>query len=626
MCGIAGVYNFATAQPVDKPVLKRMCDAISHRGPDGDGIHLDAAQGLALGHRRLSIIDLAGGAQPMATADGALWITFNGEIYNFRELRQELVAAGHQFLTNSDTEVILHGYRQWGDGVLTRLNGMFAFALWDAQARRLLLARDQAGIKPLYYRVTSPGRLVFGSEVKAIEAFDGRVSEVDLTGLYAFMRLGYTPSPLTVFEGVRKLAPGTKLVVTLAGPEYSRWWLFHPKPFAPAPSMEEAAKQLLERYSTAVKRNLVSDVPVGLLLSGGLDSGLLLALMKKFGADWKTFTVGFGADFADDELEDAARVARALGSDHVSVRITREHFEQHLSRVVSFLEEPVSSASIVPMYFVSERARQDVKVALIGQGPDELLAGYRRHLGVYYGKYWRSMPAPARAAMRAALNYIPGMTPLRRASYSLDVPDRMRRYMNVLTLLAPEIVSGLFRREMVPADAETRILDNWGELKPLMSDLDELNGFEFFETRSILPDQLLVYGDKLSMAHGLEVRVPYLDTDVIEFTEQLPSSYKVRGFKGKALHRRVCQNYLPQEVLRRRKKGFAANVVDDWFRSAITGRMPDLLRDPQSQMYRFFDTAAVGRLLDEHQSGRRNNYRLLFSLVLFEEWMRQRAV
>jgi len=625
MCGITGVYNFATAQPVDESVIKRMCDAISHRGPDGEGLYLDNVNGVALGHRRLSIIDLAGGAQPMSTADGLLWLIFNGEIYNYKELRRELESAGHQFRTQSDTEIILYGYRQWGDEVLNRLNGMFAFALWDSVARRMLIARDHAGIKPFYYRITPRGGIVFGSEIKALEAFDQRSSEVDVTGLYAFMRLGYTPSPLTVFEGVRKLAAGTKLVVTPAGTEYSRWWLFHPKPITPPPSFEEAAEQLLERYSAAVERNLVSDVPVGLLLSGGLDSGLLLALMNKYGSGWKTFTVGFGEDFADDELEDAARVARALGSEHASVRITREHFEQHLSRVVSFLEEPVSSASIVPMYFVSERARQDVKVALIGQGPDELLAGYRRHLGVYYGKYWRSMPAPARAAIRAALEYIPGLTPLRRASYSLDVPDRMKRYMNVLTLLAPEIVSGLFRREVVPADAESRILDSWSELKPMMSDLDELNGFEFFEVRSILPDQLLVYGDKLSMAHSLEVRVPYLDPEVIQFAEQIPSSYKVRGRKGKAIHRRVCEKFLPQEVLRRRKKGFAANVVDDWFRSAITGRMPELLRDPKSLMFRYLDARAVGRLLDEHQRGQRNNYRLLFSLVLFEEWMRQRA-
>lgn len=624
MCGITGVYHFKTAQPIPESTIKRMCDVIGHRGPDGEGFHLDNENGVALGHRRLSIIDLAGGAQPMSTTDGKLWLIFNGEVYNYKELRAQIEPGGHHFRTQSDTEIILYGYRQWGDGVLNRLNGMFAFALWDSVKKRMLIARDHAGIKPLYYRITPQGAIVFGSEIKTLEAFDQHVSEVDLTGLYAFMRLGYTPAPLTVLEGIRKLAPGTKLVVTPAGTDYSRWWLFHPKPFKPEPSFEDAADQLLDRYTTAVKRNLVSDVPVGLLLSGGLDSGLLLALMNNFGSGWRTFTVGFGAEFADDELEEAARVARSLGSEHTSVLITRENFEEHLSRVVTFLEEPVNAASIVPMYFVCQRARQDVKVALIGQGPDELLAGYRRHLGVYYGKYWRNLPAPVRAAARAALNHLPGLTPFRRASYSLDVSDRMRRYMNVLTLLAPEIVNGLFRREVVPAVAETRILDSWTELKPMMSDLDELNGFEFFEVRSILADQMLVYVDKLSMAHSLEVRVPYLDPEVIELCERIPSSYKLRGGKGKAIHRLVCEKRLPAEVLNRRKKGFAMNVVDNWFKSDVTGRMPDLLRDPQSRLFCYLDHKAVGRLLDEHQSGQRNNYRLLFSLVLFEEWMRHR--
>ncbi len=624
MCGIAGVYNFGSNQPVDPVVLRRMCTSMSHRGPDGDGLHMDDANGLGLGHRRLSIIDLSLGAQPMATADEKLWITFNGEIYNFKELKQELVAAGHQFKTNCDTEVILYGYRQWGDEVLNRLNGMFVFALWDAPNRRLLIARDHAGVKPLYYRLT-PGQIIFGSEVKVIEAYDDQTSDVDPAGLYAFMRLGYTPAPLTAFANINKLAPGTKLVVTARGATYSRWWLFHPKPITPPPTFEEAAEELLRRYSVAVKRNLISDVPVGLLLSGGLDSGLLLALMNQFGANWKTFTVGFGNEFADDELDDAARVAKALGSEHASVRITREHFEKHLAQVVGFLEEPVSTASIVPMFFVSERARQDVKVALIGQGPDELLAGYRRHRGVYYGKYWRSLPKPARDTMRGILDLLPGLPALRRASYSLDVPDRMRRYMNVLTLMEPAQLHQLFRPDVVPGDVESRLLNTWADLVPMMADIDELNGFEFFETRSILADQLLVYGDKLSMAHSLEVRVPYLDPEVIEFVECLPSSYKVRGMKGKALHRRVCQKFLPAEVLRRKKKGFAMNVVDDWFRSALTGRMPDLLNDPNALMYRFFDAKAAGRLLEEHKQGKRNHYRLLFSLVLIEEWLRSRA-
>ena len=372
MCGIVGVYNFRDARPVDPGALGRACDAMAHRGPDGDGTYFDDSAGVGLGHRRLSIIDLGGGAQPMSTNDKTVWITFNGEIYNFRELRDDLERAGYQFHTSSDTEVILYGYQHWGDDVVCRLRGMFAFVLWDATKRRLLLARDHAGIKPIYYRIRD-GQIAFASETKALESFAGEKFGVDPTGLYAYIRMGYTPAPYTMFEGVQTLAPGTRLVADGPGTTVSRFWNYTPKPLDPPPSIEEAAAELLELYSNAVRRNLVSDVPVGLLLSGGLDSGLLLSLMNQFGTGWKTFTVGFGSEFEDDELDDAAHVAAALKSDHTSVHITREQFERSLSHIVGYLEEPVSTASIVPMYFVSQRAREDVKVALIGQGPEELL-------------------------------------------------------------------------------------------------------------------------------------------------------------------------------------------------------------------------------------------------------------
>ncbi len=623
MCGIAGVYDFRNHRPVSEAALRRGCDAMAHRGPDGDGMYRDDDAGLGFGHRRLSIIDIEGGAQPMSTADGRLWITFNGEIYNFRELRADLEKAGVRFHTNCDTEVILYGYRHWGDDVVNRLRGMFAFGLWDAPRRRLLLARDHAGVKPLYYRECD-GQVVFASEVKAIEAFAGRKFGVDPTGLYAYIRMGYTPAPYTMFEGVNKLAPGTKLVVDGDGLAYSRYWNYTPRPALPAPSFDDAAEGLLERYTTAVQRNLVSDVPVGLLLSGGLDSGLLLALMNRFGSGWKTFTVGFGSQFEDDELDDAARVAAALGSDHASVHITRDQFERTLSHIVGYLEEPVSTASIVPMYFVSERARQDVKVALIGQGPDELLSGYRRHIGIYYGEFYRRMPGAVHRAVRGALEVLPGLTALRRASYSLDVPDRLTRYMNILTLVPPQTIDDLLQPGAAGENAESRILHTWAELVPMMSELDELNAFNFWELRSFLADHLLIYGDKLSMAHSLEVRVPYLDVDVIEYVETLPSRYKIALHRGKRLQRKICASHLPPEVITRRKKGFAVNVVDEWFRSAFAGHMPDLLRDPQSHLFEFLDPAPTARLLEQHQRGQRNNYRILFSLVLLEEWLRAR--
>ena len=353
-----------------------------HRGPDDEGYYI--AGPLGLGFRRLSIIDLAGGHQPMSDEQQSVWVVFNGEIYNFLELRRELEGYGHVFRTNSDTEVIIHGYKQWGDDVLNRLNGMFGLAIWDVRQRRLVLARDPFGIKLLYYRIEEE-QSIFRLGNARRPRDDARNSEIDPTALNLFLRFRYTPSPYTILKGVYKLAPGTKLVVQDGSYQVSRWYQFKPTPFAPAKSSNEAREELLAIYKAAVKRQLISDVPVGLLLSGGIDSGLLLALMNLGGNSWPTYTVGYGSTFADDELTDAAETARVLGSKHTSVTITRSIFEDALPNIVACLEEPIATSSIVPMYFVCERAREDVKVALVGQGPDELFGGYRRHLGVRYG-------------------------------------------------------------------------------------------------------------------------------------------------------------------------------------------------------------------------------------------------
>ncbi|HRI12547.1 MAG TPA: asparagine synthase (glutamine-hydrolyzing) [Verrucomicrobiota bacterium] len=625
MCAIAGIITGPDADPVDELALRRMCSAMAHRGPDGSGFYIDQASGVGLGHRRLSIIDLEGGSQPMATPDGTLVITFNGEIYNHRELRRELEGAGYEFRTSSDTEVLLLGYRHWGDAVLYRINGMFAFGLWDQRNDRVVLARDSAGIKPLYYRILGPRQLVFASEANAIEAFDRRKPDIELAALYSYMRLGYTPSPLSINAGTGKLAPGTMLTVSSGGIRQSRWWASRPRPFNPPPSFADAAKRLLELYSAAVRRNLVSDVPVGLLLSGGLDSGLLLALINECGSRVKCFTATYGTDDLDDELVDANGFARALGNPHAAARISRKLFEDQLSHVVASLDEPIGSASIVPMFFVSQRARADVKVALMGQGPDELLGGYRRHVGVYYGQYWRCVPSPIRHAARHALDLIPGLTTFRRAAYSLDVPNRLARYLNVVTLLSPDLLADLFRPGLIANELSGKILESWAELVPGFESLDELNGFNYLEVRSTLPDQLLAYGDRLSMAHGLEVRFPFLDVEVINYVEQLPSAYKICGLRRKLLQRKICRRFLPARAFRGRKKGFAANITARWFRGPQTCRMGSLLRDPGSLIFAYFEPSKVGALLDLHQTGKRDHSRVLFNLVVLEEWLRLRS-
>ncbi|HTV55142.1 MAG TPA: asparagine synthase (glutamine-hydrolyzing), partial [Terriglobia bacterium] len=495
MCGICGQYNFGNGRPVQRHDLERMADAMVHRGPDDEGYYLSGP--LGLGFRRLSIIDLAGGHQPMSDWEESVSVVFNGEIYNFPELRRELETFGHVFRTNSDTEVIVHGYKQWGDDVLNRLNGMFGLAIWDTRRRRLVLARDAFGIKLIYYTIDQDS-LSFGSELRAVRAAMPDYAEMDATSLNLFLRYRFTPSPYTVVKGVRKLAPGTKLTVENGVCRVSRWYKFKPAPFSSPRRPAEAQEELLELYKQAVRRQLMSDVPVGLLLSGGLDSGLLLALMNLNGKHWPSFTVGYGASFADDELADATETARILDSKHSTVMISRSDFEEALPKIVASLEEPIASSSIVPMYFVCERARQDVKVALVGQGPDELFGGYSRHLGVRYGALWASLPGWIRAGVSAATSALPRNETLKRGIHSLAVPDRMRRYQHVLSIMPGDQVDGLFQDGLLEADAGDRILECWDDLSDLMGETDELGGLQFLEVRSTLPDELLMYADKLS--------------------------------------------------------------------------------------------------------------------------------
>ena len=620
MCGIAGQFNFQRHEPVERETIVRMADSIAHRGPDDEGFFITGPVGL--GFRRLSIIDLAGGHQPMSDAEETVWIIFNGEIYNYRELRAELQKKGHQFRTNSDTEVIIHGYKEWGTDVFNHLNGMFGLAIWDVRNRRLVVARDAMGIKLVYYKIRN-GQFTFGSEIRPILAAQDSKPEVDPVALKLFLQFRYTPSPLTIFQGIRKLAAGTMLVVEKGKCREERWYNFTPVPF-PGPKEEtEAARELLELYKGAVRRHLLSDVPVGILLSGGLDSGLLLALMNEQGGPWPAYTIGYGDSFADDELRDAAETATLLGARHITVRLDQDEFERSLPRIVECLEEPIASSSIVPMYFVCQRARQDVKVALIGQGPDELFGGYKRHLGVRYGEWWRGLPAGLRSVIGYAVNGLPRNEMLKRGIHSLGAENRLKRYQDVFSLAPEERIDGLFRDDVLPQkQGNHELLEYWRDLTPQMEHTDELGGFQLLEIRSSLPDELLMYADKLSMAHSLEVRVPYLDRTVVEYVQRLGANLKVRNGTRKWLHRQVCRNYLPRRILKRKKRGFAVNVVDRWFHSSLQGKLPDLLLDTSSLMFELLKPEPVGKLLEAHRSRRQDNHKLLFSLVMLEQWLR----
>jgi asparagine synthase (glutamine-hydrolysing) len=620
MCGIAGQFNFVRREPVERETLVRMTRSIAHRGPDDEGFFISGPVGL--GFRRLSIIDLASGQQPMSDAQETVWVIFNGEIYNYKELRLELQGKGHRFKTNSDTEVIVHGYKEWGIHVFDHLNGMFGLAIWDVPNQRLVVARDAMGIKLVYYKIDN-GTLTFGSEIRSILAAGDSKPTVDPAALRLFLQFRYTPSPLTIFQSIRKLAPGTMLVVEKGRCREERWYNFTPTPFSKAKKEREATQELLELYRGAVRRHLLSDVPLGILLSGGLDSGLLLALMNEHGDSWPAYTIGYGESFADDELFDAAETASVFGARHVTVKLDQSEFERSLPAIVECLEEPIAASSIVPMYFVSQRARQDVKVALIGQGPDELFGGYKRHLGVRYGEWWRGLPGGLRSLIGMAVNGLPRSEMLKRGVRSLGVEDRFKRYQDVFSLAPTETITGLFRDDVLPHNQNGQCLvESWRALTPQLEHTDELGGFQLLEIRSSLPDELLMYADKLSMAHSLEARVPYLDRTVVEYVQRLGADFKVRNGTRKWLHRKVCQNYLPQRILRRKKRGFAVNVVDDWFRSSMEGEIPKMLLDEKALLFGLLKPEPVRQLLNSHQSAQQDNHKLLFSLVMFEQWLR----
>jgi asparagine synthase (glutamine-hydrolysing) len=619
MCGICGQYYFKEKQAVSLHTIKKMADSIAHRGPDDDGYYV--SDSIGLGFRRLSIIDLSGGHQPMSDQEKSVWVIFNGEIYNFLDLKKELEGFGHTFLNRSDTEVIVHGYKQWGTDVLKHLNGMFGLAIWDKKKQRLILARDRMGIKIVYYKIED-GLLYFGSEIRAILAGLNEKPDINPAAINLFLRYRYAPAPHTIYKGIQKLAAGTCLIVENGTADVKRWWNYKPQPFNPIPKEAQVKAELLELYRQSVKSHLLSDVPLGILLSGGVDSSLLLALMNEFGENWKSFTVGYGKSFFDDELEDAKETADIFNSPHYSIKINQERFEETLSKIIACVEEPIASSSIVPMYYVCQKARQGVKVALMGQGPDELFGGYARHFGVHYGKYWRSIPGTMRKPIGKLLSTISKSESIRRGLHSLEVPQKMIRYQQVFSVMSGTLIDGLFQDEVLPKGTGDYILDSWKDLETFIEKTDDLNGFQYLEIRSSLPDELLMYGDKLSMAHGLEVRVPYLDQKIVEYVERLPSDYHIRFGIRKWIHKHICSDYLPKQIIKRKKRGFAANVVDGWFRESLSNEFSGILLDKNSFMYDFLKLKEVRSLYKDHTDGKEVNYKILFSLIVLEKWLR----
>jgi asparagine synthase (glutamine-hydrolysing) len=621
MCGIAGVYNYRDWKPVESTLCNDMIGALAHRGPDDDGLYFCDRAGLALGHRRLSIIDLAAGHQPMSNEDATVWVVFNGEIYNFQDLRPELESCGHTFQTRSDTETIVHAYEQWGIASFPRLNGMFAFALWDEKKRTLVLARDPFGIKPLYYW-NNGKTLAFASEIKSILHHPDVERAVDPQALSDYLSLTYVPSPRTVFAGINKLPPGYALVCTPEGVVVRRFYRNPPR-LQSRRSEQDVLEELRSRLVSAVKRQMIADVPIGAMLSGGVDSSMLASIMTELaGGPIETFTIGFEGDFKLNELEAARASACRIGSHHREIVVSADEYVKLLPHTIWHLEEPVATDSTLAFYMVCQLAREHVKVVLTGQGADEPFAGYPRHLGERYGSLYRRMPtAVQRGFIKPLIQCLPRNEPLKRAVSSLGAVDPLDRFIRVYNTMDPSLKQELLRGDILQGcDASMReIVQSW---QSDVAHLDGLSQMLYVDARLSLADKLLMYGDKMSMAVSLEARVPYLDLELMEFVESLPPALKIRGRTQKYLLKKAAAKWVPRDVIYRKKIGFQT-PLDEWLQKELRCVVEDRLLSPGSACRTYLEPEVVRQMLDDHQRRRQNHRRTLLSLLTFEIWHEQ---
>ena len=624
MCGIAGFTHFGGRPPEALATLVAMCRAIAHRGPDGQGVFQD--QAVSLGHRRLAIIDLATGDQPMANEDGAVQVVFNGEIYNFQALRRELETLGHVFASHSDTEVLVHGYESWGEGLFAKIDGMFALALYDAPGRRLLLARDRMGKKPLHYLARGDD-LAFASEIKALlcHPWLGRRRELDTQSLAYYLALEYVPTPRSLFRGVRKLPPGCFLVLDARGLRQERYWSLEQasRPDQPGLDFDEAASHFWGLLEQAARRRLVSDVPLGVFLSGGLDSyAVALACAASAGQRLKTFSIGF-REPSFDESAAASLAARALGSEHQGEVLGMDQCLRVLPAVLEGLDEPMADASILPTYLLSQFTRRQVTVALSGDGADEFLAGYptfQAHrlaadLGPGLGRVAHGLH---RLAARLPVSHRQLTVAFRLQWFlrSLGRPagERLLGWLGAFNageraaLLTPEVLGGLECPEGLRAEVAGR------------RDFRDLRGLSLLYARTYLENDILVKVDRASMLNSLEVRCPFLDTRVVGFLAGLPDSYKLRRpYGGKALLKRALRGRIPEPLLKRPKQGFGV-PISAWLAGPLREWAEDLLSPRRLRDQGLFQPAQVQRLWRDHLARRRDNRKFLWTLLMFQAW------
>ncbi len=618
MCGICGIAGAGRPQGID--LTTRMCRALAHRGPDDEGIlHAD---GVTLGSRRLSIIDVEGGHQPVDNEDSTVSVVQNGEIYNHIELRDELIARGHAFRTRSDTEVLVHGYEEWGTSMPERLNGMFAFAVLDRRRGELVLARDRMGIKPLHYAIDGR-RLLFASELKAMLCDPALRRPIDPVALELYLALEFVPSPRSIVSGIRKLPPAHFLVWSLADATetIARYWSPALGTDTRRLSVEERVEELRDALRESVRKELISDVPLGVFLSGGIDSSAVAAMMAQLGGTVKSFSVGF-AERSFDESHHAREVARRLGTQHHELTLEPRMLLDLIPRLPDLLDEPLGDASIIPAYLLSAFTRQHVKVALGGDGGDELFAGYPTLQAHRLADFYNRAP---RVVRRNVIEPAVRRLPVSRRNLSFDfrakrfvggaarpLPERHAMWMGSFdadgraALMAPE-----FREAGAVAELEAT-LDGDGGAGPLERVL-------LMDMRLYLENDILVKLDRASMMASLEARVPLLNRDFVEHVTRLPMDLKLRGLRSKFLFKRALRGILPESILDRPKKGFGIPVAD-WFRGPLRQHLLEVLSADRIDRDGYFEPAAIATLVEDHLGGRRDNRKQLWTLFAFQLW------
>jgi len=615
MCGICGVVQVG-GEPrlvIEPDVLDRMTDAMTHRGPNDRGTHLEP--GVALGVRRLSIVDVEGGHQPVCNEDGTVWAVQNGELYNHEDVRRELLG-GHRFDSRCDTEILPHLYEEVGPAFAEHVRGKFGMAVWDRRERRLVLARDRLGVKPLYY-AEAGDRVVFASELKSLLASGIVETELDYEAIDAYMTFGFVPGPLTPLARVRKLMPGERLVVDPRGLRLERYWTYPaPEPDLEA-SQDELAEELIARLDEAVRLRLMSDVPLGAMLSGGLDSSLIVALMAKHMSEpVKTFSIGFTED-RDNELADARFVADLFGTEHHELELSYTQQQVDLADLVWAMDEPVADLSSLGFLAISELAARHVTVALSGQGADELFGGYTKHKAASLVAAWRRLPAPARSLGGGALARSPLRS--RRSVRTLLAADPIDRLLAMSGRVDDDLRADLYCGPLATSDG----LAGRRAVAPLAQGIadEPLAATLHIDGQLALVDQMLHYFDRTSMMCSLEVRVPFLDHELVEFSARVPDSLKVRRLQTKYLLKRAADGVLPERVIHKRKLGFFQGPTAGWLQAQMDGAISDYLLGPSPRYAEFLDRGAVERLVHAHRAQKPVDVKLLVGVLMLEVWL-----